>query len=94
MLDVGTLYNRKPAPVAWHGLIETWLASLRARGQRIATVETKRRHIAHFARSNPGLRPEELTIEYVLAWSATKDWMPENWWPLCMARGSVEATPT
>ena len=75
---MGTLYNRKPAPDAWHCLIESWLGSLRARGQRVATVETKRRHIAYLARSNPGLRPEDLTVEYALAWSATQDWMPET----------------
>ncbi len=59
-------------------MIESWLGSLRARGQRYATVETNRRHLNYFARSNPRLQPEDLTVGYALAWSATQNWMPET----------------
>lgn len=75
---MGTLFNKKPIPEGWATPLESWLGSLRAQGHRIATIDTKLRHLAHFARSNPGLRPENLTAEYALAWSATQEWMPET----------------
>ena len=75
---MGTLFNKKPIPDGWANPLKAWSGSQRAQGQRVATIDTKIRHLAYFARSNPGLQPEDVTVEYALAWSATKDWMPET----------------
>lgn len=75
---MGTLFNKKPIPEGWANPLETWRGWERAQGQRTATIDTKLRHLAYFARCNPNLRPEDLTVEYALAWSATQDWMPET----------------
>ncbi len=75
---MGNLYNKKPIPEGWAGPLETWRGLQRAQGQRAATIDTKLRHLSYFARCNPDLRPEDVTVEYALAWSATQDWMPET----------------
>lgn len=78
MLGMGTLYNKKLPPAHWQEPIAGWLGWLRAQGQRHATIDTKRRHLAYFARCNPDLHPFDLTAEYLLAWSATYAWKPET----------------
>lgn len=75
---MGVLYNCKPVPEGWAAPLEAERGAQRAQGQRTAMIDTKIRHLAYFARSNPGLAPWDVTVEYVLAWAATKDWVPET----------------
>ena len=71
-------YNAKPTPVAWQDPVDRWTTWLLARGLRSATIRCKRHHIVYFARRNPHILPDDLTVDVMLTWAAKQPWKPET----------------
>ena len=71
-------YNAKPTPAAWQDPVDRWTTWLLARGLRPATIRCKRHHIVYFARRNPHILPDDLTVDVMLTWAATQKWQPET----------------
>ncbi|WP_207569328.1 tyrosine-type recombinase/integrase [Mycolicibacterium moriokaense] len=67
----------RPLPPAWAGLAQAYLAAEAGAGRSIATIATRRGHLAFMAR---GLRcrPERVTTAGILAWFGRQAWSIET----------------
>lgn len=75
---MGILYNAKTIPAGWLKPLAGWGSELAAAGMRPASVKTRRRQLAYFARESRVPTPREVTSEGLLCWCASMVWKPET----------------